>query len=183
MKSKSTLKEKLLIGFLVVLILGVSYYLLFYKPYQADLTNLAMKSSDLDNQQTVALANVESMKTMQEELDAILAQPADKITEIAKFDNAKTVMTELETILSNSLEYRVNFTNPVKESNGLVRRSVKVSFSAQNYEAAKAMLKSLTGCHWRCLLESVNVDCGTGEGENEVVVQANIIFYESENVE
>ena len=106
-------REILLLLFLVVLLVGVGYYLFFYQPLQAELADLANQSSELDGEIQVAAAKAASMDSMQAELDEILSRPADQITEIAPYDNAKVVMSQLNGILSASEEYKLSFQDPV----------------------------------------------------------------------
>ena len=58
-------REILLLLFLVVLLVGVGYYLFFYQPLQAELADLANQSSELDGEIQVAAAKAASMDSMQ----------------------------------------------------------------------------------------------------------------------
>ena len=202
-------REILLLLFLVVLLVGVGYYLFFYQPLQAELADLANQSSDLDSQIQVAAAKAASMDSMQAELDEILSRPADQITEIAPYDNAKVVMSQLNGILSASEEYKLSFQDPVIEENGTVRRNVSMEFLCKDYNSAKAITKSLSASHWRCLINSLSIatsddgrvflrgqeadpDAAAEEADEDVVydgimsmpvtVKATIVFFESTNI-
>ena len=84
-KSKLSLRETIMLLFLVVLLIGVGYYTLFYTPLQNEMASIASQSADCDTQISTAMAKVAKMNAMQEELDEILSRPADEITEIAPY--------------------------------------------------------------------------------------------------
>lgn len=188
-------REKVMIAFLVVLLAGVLYYMLFYQPLQTELTSVANQSADLDSQLEVAAAKVASMDAMQAELDEILAQPQDKITEIAPYDNAKVVMSQLNGILSAAQDYSLSFQDPTFGDNGTVRREVSMQFTCADYASAKSIVEALSASHWRCLINSVAVASGAeggtgtvtaGTGDilsGSVTVNATITFFESTSLE
>lgn len=152
-----TTREIVMLLVLVVLLVGVGYYLFFYQPLQEELSSLASQSAQLDEETTVALAKASRLKAMEEELAEILSQPEDQITEIAPYDNAKIVMSQLNGILSASDTYSLSFKDPEIESNGTVRRYVTMSFDCSTYEDAKAIIQALSANHWRCLINTLSV--------------------------
>ena len=181
-KSKLSGKDGILLLFLGILLIGVIYYLTFYSPLQKELTELSNQSVEVDSQIDIASAKVVSMNSMQTEVDEILSRPADQITEIAPYDNAKVVMTELNSILSRSLEYKLTFSDPRIENNGTVRRSVSLSFTCDSYATAKSIISDLAGSRWRCLITSLSVNSNGSIAEEPVAVTASITFFESTNL-
>lgn len=202
-------RDRFLLIFLVVILIGVCYYLFFYKPLQADLQHIATQSSETDLLIQTSMAKVSSMDGMQKELDEIFSRPESEITEIAPFDNAKVVMSQLNGILSASEEYKLSFQDPVIEDNGTVRRNVSMEFLCKDYNSAKAITKSLSASHWRCLINSLSIatsddgrvflrgqeedpDAAAEEADEDVVydgimsmpvtVKATIVFFESTNI-
>lgn len=200
-RSLST-REVVMLLFLVVLLVGVSYYMFYYQPLQNELSDLANQSAALDGDIQVAAAKAASMDKMQAELDEILSRPEDEITEIAPYDNAKVVMSQLNGILSASLEYDLKFADAKIEGDGTVRRSVSMAFKCEDYNHAKSIVKSLSSSHWRCLITNVAVETtdkrvgkvqvNTEDDEEELVyngimtspvtVSATIVFFESTNL-
>ena len=155
--SKFTTKEISMVVFLVIFLIGITYYLAFYKPIQADLTDLANQSIDLDNQISMAMTKVANMKNMQEEIDEILSQPKSEITEIAPFDNKEVVFNMLNGILMRTSDYSLNFADPQIEADGFVRRNVSMQFNCPSYEEAKAVIQDLTKSNWRCLVSNCSI--------------------------
>lgn len=181
-KSKLSGKDGILLLFLGILLIGVIYYLTFYSPLQKELTDLSNQSVDVNSQIEIASAKVASMNSMQAEVDEILSRPADQITEIAPYDNAKVVMTELNSILSRSLEYKLTFSDPRMEGNGTVRRAVSLSFTSDSYATAKDIISDLAGSHWRCLITNLSVNSNGNVSDGAVSVTASITFFESTNL-
>ena len=182
---KSTLssREIFMIVFLVLLLVGVCYYMFFLTPLNDEIAQINADSAALDEEITTAEAKVASMKSMQEELDAILSQPKDKITEIAPYDNAKVVMNQLNGILSQGLEYDLAFSDPQFDENGLVRRSAQLRFTSSSYENAKAIITDLATNHWRCVISDISVAAADSSlSADQITVQAVITFYENSNL-
>ena len=158
MTSRSiSVREITLLLILSVLLLAGSYYKFFYQPLQQELTDLANQSSQLDNEIASASAKLTHMREMQAELDEILSQPADEITEIAPYDNAKIVMSQLNGILSASENYNLSFRDPSFTDDGMVRRYVTMNFDCPSYANAKSIIQALTASRWRCLINSISI--------------------------
>lgn len=198
-KSKLSGREAVLLVFLVVLLVGVVYYLGFYKPLQAELSSISVQCANTDDQIAIATAKLGSMSRMQQELDEVFARPAEEITEIAPFDNKEIVLTQLNGILARTQEYSLSFADPVISQDGSVRRNVTMNFHCSDYEAAKSVIRDLTECPWRCVVNNLTITAEDNimghiveepeEGEEEetqpqpefsgVTVSATITFFES----
>ena len=178
-KSKLTARESVMLVFLVVLLIGVGYYMGFYTPLQNELASISTQCSNIDTQITTAAAKIGKMDDMQAELDEILSRPADEITEIAPYDNKEVVLNQLYGILGQALDYSLNFTDPDVQKDGTVRRNISMSFRCADYESAKAIIRDLTDSHWRCLVSNLSINSDAGNMlENGVTVSATITFFE-----
>lgn len=178
-KAKLTARETVMLLFLVVLLVGVIYYMAFYTPLQEELTSIAIQSADIDTQITTAMAKVNSMDEMQAELDEILSRPADEITEIAPYDNKEVVLTQLYGILGQTEDYSLNFTDPDVQEDGTVRRNISMSFRCATYSAAKSVIRDLTDSQWRCLVSNLSIVAESGSLLTDpVTVSATITFFE-----
>lgn len=178
-KSKLSARESLMLVFLVVLLVGVGYYMGFYTPLQNELASIAVQSNDIDTQITTSMAKIGKMDTMQAELDEILSRPADEITEIAPYDNKEVVLNQLYGILGQAQDYSLNFTDPDVQSDGTVRRNISMSFRCADYDSAKAIIRDLTDSQWRCLVSNLSIVSDAGNMlEEGVTVSATITFFE-----
>lgn len=178
-KTKLSLRETIMLLFLVVLLIGVGYYMGFYTPMQNELASIAAKSAECDTNIATAAAKVKKMQKMQDELDEIFAQPADQITEIAAYDNKEVVLNQLYGILGRTTDYTLTFNDPQVQKDGTVRRNISMSFRCESYEDAKEVIRDLTDSHWRCLVSNLAIDCEDGDMmKYGVSVTCTITFFE-----
>ena len=179
MKKKLTGRETVMVLFLVVLLIGLGYYMGFYTPLQEELSSISSQCNDVDSQITTAMGKVSQMDKMQAELDEIFARPADEITEIAPYDNKEVVLTQLYGILGRSQRYSLDFTDPSVGDDGTVRRNISMNFTCDNYNAAKAIIRDLTDSQWRCLVSNLSISCEDGDMmQLGVTVTATITYFE-----
>lgn len=178
-KSKLSLREIIMLLVLIVLLIGVGYYMGFYTPLQEEMASIASQSTDCDMQITTAMTKVGRMNEMQEELEEIFSRPADEITEIAPYDNKEVVLNQLYGILARTTDYSLNFTDPSVQEDGTVRRNISMSFHCDSYEAAKEVIRDLTDSQWRCLVNNLSMSSDAGDMmTNEVTVTVTITFFE-----
>lgn len=177
-RSKLSLRELAMLGVLAVLIIGLCYYLGFYKPLQEDIAELRAESAELDGEISTAMTNLSSIDKMQKELDEILARPKDEVSEIAPYDNKEVVLNELNAILYGT-DYSLNFAEPEFQDDGIVRRVVSMSFRCNNYESAKGIITALARNQWRCLVGNLSVSSADNVMTDEVKVTATVTFFES----
>lgn len=171
-------REIVMLLVLAVLLVGVGYYMFFYQPLQDELASLASQSAQLDNDINIAFQKASRLKDMEAELEEILSRPEDEITEIAPYDNAKIVMSQLNGILSASDNYSLSFQDPKIEENGTVRRYVSMTFDCPTYEDAKAIVQALSANRWRCLINTLSMDIN----ENPVASAAVAMSQEAQQM-
>ena len=178
-KNKLSLRETLMLVFLVVLLIGVGYYMGFYTPLQDEMASIASQSADCDTMITASMTKVAKMNEMQAELDEIFARPADEITEIAPYDNKEVVLNQLYGILGRTSEYSLSFVDPQVQEDGTVRRNISMKFTCESYAAAKEVIDDLTDSQWRCLVNNLAISCPEEDMmQYGVDVTATITFFE-----
>ena len=191
MTKKLSSRDAFLLVFLVVLIVGSCWYMFFYTPLQEEIMDIQSKTAQLDTEIATATAKVSKMKAMQDEVDTVLAQPADQITEIAPYDNATVVIAQLNGILAASEEYSLTFRDVAVNDDGTVRRVINMSFKCEDYASARSIVNALSKSHWRCIVNSVTVSVPSKEIERgevadvmayPVEVTAQVTFFESKNL-
>ncbi len=181
-KSKLTGRDSVLIVFLLILVIGVAYYMLFYKPLQAELASISNQTADMDTQIMTAQSKISRMDAMQAEIDEILSRPEDEISEIAPYDNKEAVLNQLNAIMRASEQYNLSFSEPVIGGDGSVRRNVTMNFSCSDFTTAKNIIKNLQNCKWRCLVSNLSLS-GTGSVmDGGISVNATVTFFESTNL-
>ena len=178
-KGKLTGREVFMLVFLVVLVIGVGYYLGFYTPLQNELSSISVQSGEADTQIATAMAKVNKMNTMQAELDEIFANAGDDITEIAPYDNKEVVLNQLYGILGRTQDYSLSFTDPDVQDDGTVRRNISMNFHCESYADAKEVIRDLTDSQWRCLVGNLSISSDDEDMmETGVTVSATITFFE-----
>ena len=178
-KNKLTARESLMLVFLVVLLIGVGYYMGFYTPLQNEMASIATQSAEIDSQITTSMAKVAKMDDMQAELDEIFARPASEITEIAPYDNKEVVLNQLYGILGRTQDYSLSFTDPDVQEDGTVRRNISMNFHCESYADAKEVIRDLTDSQWRCLVSNLSISCDEDDMmEYGVTFTATITFFE-----
>jgi len=180
--SKLSSRDITMLALLVVLLIGVIYYMGFYKPLQQDLANISGQVAEVDGQINAVAAKVSRMDIMQAELDEILAMPEDEISEIAPYDNKEVVLRQLNGILQASQEYSLNFAEPSIQDDGTVRRNVTMNFSCADFDSAKKIIRDLTKSRWRCMVSNLSISGSGNIMEGDVQVNATITFFESTNL-
>jgi len=181
MKKKNALSQRdsVLLVFLIVLITAALYYMAFYTPLQNELATLSEQAKQLDVQITEAGTKVNKLNAMQAELDVILSQPENEITEIAPYDNKDVVLTQLYSVLAQTQDYSLNLTDPNIGEDGTVRRQISMSFHCASYAAAKTIIQELTEGRWRCLVSDLSISTDNGDLMNGgVSVSMTITFFE-----
>ena len=175
--SKISGRDLGLLLLLVVLILGVVYYLTFLKPIRQEMAGIEGQIVQVEKQINTAAAQTARMELMEAELEKILAE--GEVSEIAPYDNKEVVLSQLNGILQPSLEYSLSFAEPSIQEDGTVRRNVTMSFRCGDFASAKTIVKNLTGSQWRCLVSNLAVTGSDDIMDGEVQVHATITFFES----
>jgi len=182
-KLKLNPRETILIVFLLLLLIGVCYYMLYYVPTQDKVQELNNQAQETDNEIMLAQSQLAIMDKMQGELDVIFEDGnAEKVTQIAPYDNAKVVMTELNGILGQALNYKLSFADPQIGEDGIVRRTVTMNFACSGYRSAKQIINNLCSSQWRCQMKNLSMSADGDVTGSEVTCNATIVFYESTNL-
>lgn len=172
-----TTKEKVLLLFLVVILIGLVYFQFVYKPVSAGIEKAENQKRNLESELTAVQTRVAKLTQMQNEVDNITEDGTLKA--MPSYNNSKNVNRLLNDILGD-MDFALVF-SPVEKDGDQIRRNVQLTVTAPDYEAAKGIFTALTGSEYRCLVGDVkcapkkerNVDTG------DVTVVAQLTFYET----
>ena len=156
MKKQLTIREKVLMCILVVLLVICAYYYAFYTPVLQKIANSKDEIAFLDEQNLVLDAQVEKMNQMQSELDAIASGEMGNVKELPAYDNSQNVMHSLSFILQSANQYSVSFSS-VEEEENTVRRQVNLAYDCSSYEGAKSILNQIYESEYRSLIKDVHM--------------------------
>lgn len=158
MKRRLSSREKALLGILVILVLVSGYYLWFYVPAQDKL--ISLESQILGTQDAIDADKIKISKKqkMEQELKEIFENDPNPVS-MAAYDNIQNVMLELNTILSQTDDYSLNFdAADTGQEDGIVRRRISLQFKCGSYEAAKGVLQELHDSPYRCMLDDLTLN-------------------------
>ncbi len=176
MKRQFSLRERVLMVVLALLLLTCIYYILVEKPVQNALMDASQRQSEAESQLVIASAQLRKMRQMQAALSQ-LEQSAK--AEVPDYDNAKNVVELLNRAMAMTNDYTLTF-QPVTTEGAIVRRTIQMNFQCKNYATAKQVLQTLLDSNYRCRITSVSVTCSNGNDirYEEVTVKASVTFYE-----
>lgn len=175
MRRQLTAREWMLLGVLGVLLLVSGYMLLFYMPQTAERDRCIGETENCRMETEAARIRLEEKNRMERELEELFSAEVPPLS-IADYDNLQPVMFELNSILAGTENYTLTF-GTVDNSQSIVRRSISMTFTTGTYKSAKAVLQQLHDSAYRCMLDSVNISLGQGEGDS-VSASGNIVFFE-----
>ena len=172
MKHEFTKREKVLLVFLGVLLLGLLYYKFLLTPINDKITSI---QSDMASDQTLidtSMPQMIKLNKMKTELETL--KNSGDSQPLPEYDNSKKLMDELHLILSGASSYTLNF-NSTTEADAIVRRPIVMSFTAGSYQAARAIIDRL---HQSSYTNQIADLAFSTDDENGVQVNLTITFYE-----
>lgn len=162
MRRKLTGRELTLLAILFLLVVVSAYYLWFYVPVTEEIEVLKGQIEDTRTLLEVQQARLERKRAMEKELEELFAENPDPVA-MAPYDNSRNVMFELNTILSQTDYYSLNFsTVDTGQGEGVVRRNISLQFEVGGYETAEEILRQLHDNPNRCMLDNLSVTVSEG---------------------
>lgn len=176
MKRQFSLRERILMIILALLLIVCVYYILVEKPVQDTLVDASQRQSEAQSQLTIASAQLKKMRQMQSALEE-LEQSAQ--ADVPDYDNFKNVVDLLNGAMAMTDEYSLNF-QPVTNDGAIARRTIQMSFRCDSYATAKRVMQRMLDSDYRCRITAMSVSCGSGSdiSKTDVSVSASITFYE-----
>ncbi len=172
-----TRREKvMLLALVLVLIVGLYFYCVHF-PVVNGLQEVERRDEEVSAQMTAAQAKADEYNAMQEELEEIFSQPADQITVMPPYNNIETLMRKLDVIFAGT-NPDFSFSQASIRDN-IASRNISFSCTASSYEAARRLLRDVTGTGYRCLLNSFTLTPVNGAlYDSPLRVSGVISFYE-----
>ncbi len=179
LKRQFSTREKVLLVVLAILLLGCFYYLVVDRPVQDMELSASMRKAEAEATLEIREASLTRMRQMQQ---AIEERSASDAAEVPDYDNSKNVVRLLNTALAGTRNYSLSFP-AVAFDGSIASRTVEMTFTCDNYQAAKSVLTALTEGPYSCRLTSLSMEAAgnaqQGDVKNgEVTVKAAVTFYE-----
>ncbi|MBQ9387601.1 MAG: hypothetical protein IJU01_02940 [Lachnospiraceae bacterium] len=179
MKSKAL---KVLFAVLIVLLPALAYYRFVFVPCGREKDRLLNEISLSEEE----LSEEQSKNASLEELRSRVESGKKKGSVVYDYDNAFNELNFLSETLGSVPDYNLGFGEPFTEDGIFARRSVDVSFVAENYAQAKEILKRMANCPYRLIVKDVSIvpdrsggkSAITLENDCRVSVSTQVVFVE-----
>ena len=178
MSREFTLKERLLLLLLCMILVGLAYYQFVDRPVRAALTSAQEEAQALTTELTTVEAKLAQMRRMRDELEDVTSGGA--ASEMSSYNNSKAEIALLNDILSNTLQYAITFENVTRDGDQ-IRRNFSLQFTMDSYDGVESILSALNESHYRCLIGDVRCSAGRENNvmEGNVTVNAVATFFET----
>ena len=183
MKRTLTLREKVLILILAIVLLLLGYVKLFLTPITERQVEALQQLTQLQEEGEGEQRKLKEMKEMERTLVEIRQRASYQFSEIPNYDNIDNVMVQLDGILASARSYQLTFSK-IDSGELLVSRPINMAFVAANYQAAKKILPDLYQSPYRCALSEITVFSSANSADQgnivsqQVSVSLTVTFYE-----
>lgn len=173
-----TLKEKILMIALVLMLMALGYYFLIDQPVRDGIASANADYEMYTEELNALQVKIARLDAMQQELDAM---KSDK-TRMPSYNASRQEINFLNTVLADAQDYTVTFSSVTREGDQ-IRRSFTLQFTAADFAGARNLLNNLSGGELRCKLGdmsyAVNAAAADGTQAASVTVSVSAVFYET----
>jgi len=173
-----TLKEKLLLLLLGLILVGLAYFQFVDRPVREALQIAHSEADALSIELNTVEAKLARMRRMRAELDDVTA--GGTASEMGSYNNSKAEIAMLNDVLSEALQYSITFAN-VTRSGDQIRRNFTLQLTTDSYETMEHIINQINASHYRCLIGDLRCS-GTQENdvlEGNITVSATATFFET----
>ena len=174
MNKAFTTREKIMLVFLVILAIGMAYYTLILGPINEKIANYDSMAQTEQAETETNMVIAQRVRDMEAELEELKASGNSQA--IPAYDNAGSVMVELNAILSDSREYHLDF-GAVTEDSYIMQRPVTISFQTKDYQAARKIVDQLHDSPNVNQISNLSIQSDTGKEKN-TQVNLTITYFE-----
>lgn len=168
-----TLKEKILLLALIVILLALGYYYFVDQPIRRYNGQAMAEAESLQTELDILQRRIFHLQEVQNSLDAL--QEDENLSWMNSYNNSKAELAFLNDILADTLQYQISFAN-VTRSGNQIRRSFTLQYQTKNYQAAQDIMTMLLQCENRCLVSDARC---TIAADGKVTMNQSATFYET----
>lgn len=168
-----SLKEKLLLAALALILVALFYYQFVDKTVREAIVNAESDAQMYQTELTAAEKRLGELRQIQSNMDALEAE--GKLTWMGSYNNEKAEVKFLNDILANTLQYSIKI-NPVTRKGNQIRRSFTLQYKTPNYASAQDITARLCQGENRCLVGDVKCSIDTS---GIVTINESATFYET----
>ena len=171
MKRAFTTREKVMLLVLTVLLIVIAYFKLILEPI----------NNSIDEYQSETAAEqdeiLQNMNQMQKELEKIYA--AGDPTPIPNYDNSGKLLVELNSILSASVDYSLDFGQVSALNDGYIMcRPINMTFTTNTYAETRAIIDALHNSDFTNQISDISVQFENSGSSGNVQVNLYITYFE-----
>ena len=173
-----TMKEKLLLLLLSLVLVGLAYFQFVDRPVRSALESARAEADSLRTELQTVEAQLARMRRMRAELDDVTAGGA--ASEMGSYNNSKVEIATLNDILSDTLQYTITFAN-VTRNGDQIRRNFTLNFTVEDYDMLERVVSAIAANHQRCLIGDLRCN-GSRTGDltdGNITANATATFYET----
>lgn len=154
---KLSKREKALLLLLALVLVAIAWFVLVFQNTTSQVARLESEISTTESSIQFDRNRVSQMEAMQATIDERKAEGA-KMAQVPEYDNLQAVMAELNRIMEAVPTYTLSFDDLDRESGDeYVRRGVGISFNADSYASAEAVIKALANGAYPCVVDSAAI--------------------------
>ena len=168
-----TRTEIILIIVLALILVGLAYYQFVDKPVRASIANAQSEAGMLETELAAAQARLAAAQKVKNSMDELEA--SGQLSWMGSYNNSKAEVAFLNTILADTLQYSVSFSNVTRAGNQ-IRRSFTLEYRTDSYASAHEIMARLCQSYDRCLVSDASC---SQENDGVVVVRQAATFYET----
>ena len=168
-----TRTEKILIIVLALILVGLAYYQFVDRPVRQSIVNAQSEADMLQTELTAAQARLAAAQKVKNSMDELEA--SGQMSWMGSYNNSKAEVAFLNSILADTLQYSVSFSNVTRAGNQ-IRRSFTLEYRTASYASAHEIMARLCLSHDRCLVSAASFTMGR---DGAVNVSQSATFYET----
>ena len=171
-----TLREKILLLILGIILLGLLYVRFVYMPVIDSIEKLKIEQAEAETQLNLVTAQVAVLDRKQKELDSLEGEGG--MSYMPSYNNARNVTRLLNDVLGSN-GYAITFSNVTRDGDQ-VRRNISLQFEAAKLDDVEDILKQLSEGEYRCEIGSVSVNKSSRYGyDTKTTVNTDLTFFET----
>ncbi len=176
MKKEFTMREKILLLMLAVLVIGLGYYKFVLQPINSKISDYRNLESELQLEYEQNRIKAARMSMMQKEIQKAQAKGIRRT--VAAYDNSVNLMPELYGIMRSAGDYSLDFGELVFE-NDIVRRPVKITYDTATYSQARDIIDKLYGSHYAMQVDDLTIQIKEVSDRRVVTTYIGITYFEA----
>ena len=173
-----TLKEKILLLLLSLILVGLAYYQFVDQPVRSALATAQAEADALSVELSAVEAKLARMRRMRAELEDVTA--GGTASEMGSYNNSKAEIAMLNDALGEALQYSITFAN-VTRNGDQIRRNFTLQLTADSYETMEHIINTINSSHHRCLIGDLQCTAAREKYvlDGNITVNATATFFET----